>query len=873
MRVKVFFLFCTAVVFVASGYNNTYSWIPLPVADDPLVRMPGTQPDQGVVLQAPLGEPDGCMNCHGERPTDVSGNTVVPGTFWSGSMMAQSARDPIFWAAMTVAGQDSIWALGNANAVDICERCHFPEGWLGGRSDPPNASLMTASDFDGVHCDACHRMWNPFFEATHSGAREGSDWIGYWDEAGNSGPSSGTPSQLGAEETYLQDRDLSPFIDLFLGGSFFLGNLPKYLTYSENGGGQYFVDLDNSLARKRASFADTVPDHSVLYSRYHKSKYFCSTCHDVSNPVLANLGLSDLADQPGGDLITEQYSASRYFHVERTFSEFALSSYGREGGAATNPEFVAQGAAAVQWAGKCQDCHMRDVTGKGCSEPAAPLRPDQSVEHPNSGAPLHDLQGGNLWITRILASLDDHFLDTFDPVNFDLLSQGPEILTLNLLSGITPTDNGDALLAASERAEQQLLLAAAIKNLSYRSGTGDLSFRVLNNTGHKLISGFPEGRRMFVAIRAYDDSDNLIFEVNPYDSAAGTLKGLNHPGSPLLGTRETYVDELVYEAHPKSSLTGEKETFHFVLATGLYKDNRIPPKGFDISGAEARQSVPAWQGAEAPDLFTAAEYAGGYDDVTLAGVLPAGASRIEVTLNYQGTSREYVEFLRDEINGTSETLSSPTPSGEPQAYVIQTDPFFSGLKEWGNTIWELWRHNHGLDGSGVQIPGIAPFEMARAAVLSTPIAPVAANDDYAATATVALTVAAPGVLANDTDANGDQLTARLVSGPADPDAVLSLNADGSFTFEYGVSVANPVTLNFTYVANDGISDSNVATVTITVNPETGGGTGDADRLQTSGTGGGCFISASGPVWTVYPFLLSLIAILVGLLRMSVRTDD
>jgi hypothetical protein len=43
-----------------------------------------------------------------------------------------------------------------------------------------------------------------------------------------------------------------------------------------------------------------------------------------------------------------------------------------------------------------------------------------------------------------------------------------------------------------------------------------------------------------------------------------------------------------------------------------------------------------------------------------------------------------------------------------------------------------------------------------------------------------LTVAAPGVLANDADADGDPLSALLVSGPAH--GTLALNADGSFTY-------------------------------------------------------------------------------------------
>jgi len=55
-------------------------------------------------------------------------------------------------------------------------------------------------------------------------------------------------------------------------------------------------------------------------------------------------------------------------------------------------------------------------------------------------------------------------------------------------------------------------------------------------------------------------------------------------------------------------------------------------------------------------------------DVSLTVV--GGVDRIQVKLYYQTTSREYVEFLGDEINGTGGTLSSPTPSGEAEAYIF-----------------------------------------------------------------------------------------------------------------------------------------------------------------------------------------------------------
>ncbi|MBN1787483.1 MAG: hypothetical protein JW806_03725 [Sedimentisphaerales bacterium] len=703
MKIKTTIL----IVFLIAIVFSVYAWVPLLVENDPLVRMPGTQPSQGINLEAP----DRCLNCHADYD-----QAVEPGFNWKGSMMAQAARDPIFWACFTVALQDSIWALGNANAGDICERCHFPEGWLGGRSDPPNASLMTASDFDGLHCDFCHSLYDPFFETTYGGLREGSDWSGYWDEAGNTGPGSGTLSQTEATKTYQEDLSLSVDIKMFSGSDFYTKfNVPVYSTYTENGSGQYF---SSGGGQKRASFADAEGKHQQLYSRYHKSKYFCSTCHDVSNPALANLGLSGLPDQSGGlDLTTDQYSAFRYFHVERTYSEFMLSDYAQQGGAATNPEFVLL-SGGIDWAAKCQDCHMRDVTGYGCNKNGIPLRPDESTEHPNSGLPAHDMTGGNAWLSYILGTLDPT-VPEYDPVNVQILDKGPAVLTLDLNLGQTPKTNGDALIAGSQRAKDQLRIAATLKDLNYDSVTGQLSFKVQNNTPHKLISGFPEGRRMFLNIKAYVNGC-LSYEANPYDSDAGTLRGLPHAhSSPALAPTEAYVDELVYEVHPKSALTGEDETFHFVLATGRYKDNRIPPKGFDVAASYERLCEPVWHGQADPNYFTAAEYAGGYDEVTMT--IPQNAEFVKVSLYYQGTSREYVEFLRDEINADANTLASPAPSGEPNAYIVQTDPFFSKLKEWGNTIWDLWFHNHGLDGSDAAVDCIVPFEMTSASWGTEPV--------------------------------------------------------------------------------------------------------------------------------------------------------
>ena len=91
--------------------------------------------------------------------------------------------------------------------------------------------------------------------------------------------------------------------------------------------------------------------------------------------------------------------------------------------------------------------------------------------------------------------------------------------------------------------------------------------------------------------------------------------------------------------------------------------------------------------------------------------------------------------------------------------------------------------------------------------------PVANDNGYATDAETPLTIAAPGVLGNDTDADGDPLTAILNVGPSN--GILNLDPNGSFSYTPNTNFTGPDT--FTYHANDGAADSNIATVTITVN--------------------------------------------------------
>ncbi len=95
------------------------------------------------------------------------------------------------------------------------------------------------------------------------------------------------------------------------------------------------------------------------------------------------------------------------------------------------------------------------------------------------------------------------------------------------------------------------------------------------------------------------------------------------------------------------------------------------------------------------------------------------------------------------------------------------------------------------------------------------VAPVAADETYRTDEGATLTVAASeGLLANDTDANGDPLRAIVVSGVAHGE--LALDTGGGFTYQHDGSETDSD--SFSYSANDGTVDSNVVVVTITVVP-------------------------------------------------------
>jgi hypothetical protein len=556
-----------------------------------------------------LESADKCDNCHGGYDT-----AVEPAYNWRGSMMAQASRDPIFWATLAVAER------GFDGAGDLCIRCHSVDGWINGRSVPTDGSALGENDASGVACDLCHKITNP----------DGSEHLGE------------------QNAPFITNDEGAPPIAYLGSGMYVLW-----------GGSDKLGPFDDAEAR-----------HQFMQSQFHRSKDFCGTCHDVSNPAVGELAPNHGAQQP--QLVTVDPGADRpevafnnfpyqYGVVERTFSEYVagalddtpISDYANlplelQDGAIKDAYEAAMASTSdgnyfdgAPRTFSCQTCHMPPVQGVGCNKRGAPVRQD---------LPLHDMTGGNYWMPDAILYLD----------NLDKLRLGGG------LSDIAVAALNDGKLRAMDN----------LRNAASLTVTGD-TVRVVNLTGHKLISGYPEGRRMWLNIEWFDGSDNLLREDGAYGWLDVTLDGSPmrvrslldlhdsetkiyeahyamtrdwaaflvdngvHPGEFVLsydrisGTVDTTLGDLAAAGDGSYG-----ETFHFVLNNHVAKDNRIPPYRMDYDEALIRNAlpVPADQYGGAPG----GEY-DHWDDFQLTS--PAGAVYATIELKYQPTSWEYVQFL------------------------------------------------------------------------------------------------------------------------------------------------------------------------------------------------------------------------------------
>ncbi|MBI5618467.1 MAG: tandem-95 repeat protein, partial [Gammaproteobacteria bacterium] len=162
-----------------------------------------------------------------------------------------------------------------------------------------------------------------------------------------------------------------------------------------------------------------------------------------------------------------------------------------------------------------------------------------------------------------------------------------------------------------------------------------------------------------------------------------------------------------------------------------------------------------------------------------------------------------------DADGDALTVQSANVAGLQGALVIQPDGSFDFTPNPGFTGQTSFTYV-AADGFGAQSEGTVTIDVANAA-------PVAGTDTFAIHAGQALHVAAPGLLANDTDADGDALTIGTVSYPS-PQGALVVMPDGSFDFTPNAGFTGQT--GFTYQLLDGLGGQTTGTVVISVGNST-----------------------------------------------------
>jgi cytochrome c551/c552 len=258
----------------------------------------------------------------------------------------------------------------------------------------------------------------------------------------------------------------------------------------------------------------------------------------------------------------------------------------------------------------CQSCHMPVV------EEETPIA--SVLGAPRKGFRRHTFVGGNFFMQRMLGRFRD---ELGVEASADELNAAAALTIANLRS-----DTAKLAVESVELRERQLVADVKVENV----------------TGHKLPTGYPS-RRVWLHVTLRDRDGRVVFESGAVD-ALGAIAGNDNDASAL--AVEPHYTEIrepgqvqIYESVMGDS--AGRPTTGLLHAVGYLKDNRLLPRGFDKSTADAGIRV---VGAAAKDV----DFAGSGDRIRyVMDVNPSqGPFQIEAELRFQVVSFRWADNLR-----------------------------------------------------------------------------------------------------------------------------------------------------------------------------------------------------------------------------------
>jgi len=705
------------------------------------VPNPGTQQQEltNITFPAPYNTFEfvvTCMACHGGSIDQNVGH----GGNWAGTAMASAIRDPVHRANQIIVNNTVQGLLGDDGAGNVCIRCHSQNAWYSGRTDPLLGgkgdasnlmhSIVASTDDEGISCEFCHRVigqvtmnrvgGDPSTDVAFNMLAGLTDWphegLTYPE-----GPAEGLP--MG--DATLQINDAMTYggkwggtAQLYFGdipdsGTFYTGQTYGFLAdKSTSDLGVLSTDFPNP---DFAVFVDSAwsPEHNTFGGGTGTMKHmadntlqpahaavrnseFCGSCHDLTIPVL-NHGMPE----------------------QRTYTEWKYSAFGDE----TDPNYK-----------RCQDCHMPtmmheyntiypddgtgDFSGYNVDPTLAawPQAKDRNITpdplNGKVGTSFHKFQGANRDLPMMMKLL-------YPEVDLEVIGE-PTGNDTRAFPGML-SDRSTMWDRAQRNVEVNLNGAVDVEipsepALRYVANptpgqpdipdcvdltTGPCNYevkvKVTNNSGHRIPSGYPDGRRLFLNLEVRDSGNNLVYESGYYDAAQARLfnnraiAGLTSLSELDLGVRAqsstidatTGVNQvMIYEKRTGDCKNVTGTNTECTVSVNLLNhtvvfDNRIPPLGFtyaDYLPAGAKFVTytinPDGTVNAVDDVVGDQRFPDGqnWDEVTYRFSVPGAPGT--VTLNasakafWQTHTREFMEHLKNK------DTSTVRPEGPPSRYSL-----------------------------------------------------------------------------------------------------------------------------------------------------------------------------------------------------------
>jgi predicted extracellular nuclease len=318
----------------------------------------------------------------------------------------------------------------------------------------------------------------------------------------------------------------------------------------------------------------------------------------------------------------------------------------------------------------------------------------------------------------------------------------------------------------------------------------------------------------------------IIGDLNSYDKE-DPIDAIKLGADDTADTADDYLD-MIFEKRGENAYgyvyDGQTGYLDHALANHAMADSIVDVNFWHINADEpdlidydTSFKLPAQDALYAPDAYRSSDH-----------------DPVIVTLSFNAVPfAENQEVTTAEDTSKEITLVATDADGDTLEYLIVDEPLHGEVVLVDNVA----TYTPALDYNGTDSftftvnDGTVDSNIATVTITITPLndAPVALEDVYITDEDTALTVlVAEGVLVNDTDVDGDELTAILVSDVNN--GSLDLAEDGSFVYTPAENYFG--TDSFTYKVSDGTLESNTVTVSITINPVNDWVTANDDEYET-----------------------------------------